>query len=52
MKNRINERPGVVVCICEKNGNISLWDPGAWYRTMTIRREKANQKEKKEHDDD
>ena len=43
MKNGINKRPGEVVCICEKNGNISLWDPGAWRRTMLLHYRKAEE---------
>ena len=49
---KINERPGEVVCICEKSGNISLWDPGAWVRTMTIHYRKANEGTEENHDDD
>lgn len=51
MKQKINERPGEVVCICEKNGNVSLRDPGAWFRTMTIRYREAEKKEKEKDDD-
>ena len=50
-KNRINERPGEVVCICEKSGNISLHDPGAWRRTMTLHYRKANEGKSKNDDD-
>ena len=52
MQNEINERPGEVVCICEKNGNVSLWDPGAWRRTMTIHYRQADKRENEEDDDD
>ena len=51
MQNKINERPGEVVCICEKNGNISLWDPGAWVRTMTIHYRKANEGKEENNED-
>lgn len=51
-KNRINERPGEVVCICEKSGNVSLLDPGAWRRTMTIHYRKANQRREDDESDD
>ena len=40
---KVNPRPGEVVCICEKSGNVSLWDPGAWRRTMTLHYRKANE---------
>ena len=49
---KINDRPGEIVCICEKSGNISLWDPGAWVRTMTIHYRKADKRENEEDDDD
>ena len=49
---RINSRPGEVVCICEKNGNVSLWDPGAWRRTEAIKHKKAKQKEDEKDDGD
>lgn len=49
---KINERPGSVVCICEKSGNISLFDPGAWRRTMTIHYRQANKMEEKTDDAD
>lgn len=52
MQNKINKRPGEVVCICEKDGNIILWDPGAWRRTMTIHYRKADKRENEENDDD
>ena len=56
MKNAINERPGEVVCICEKNGNVSLWDPGTWRRTMILHYRKAesgrNEEKEGENDDD
>lgn len=41
-RRKINERPGEVVCICEASGNVSLWDPGAWRRTMTLHYRQAN----------
>lgn len=47
----INERPGSVVCICEKNGNISLFDPAAYRRTEAIRRRKADARKEKENAD-
>ena len=50
LKRKINERPGEVVCICEKNGNVSLLDPGAWIRTMTIHYRKANEEGEKGND--
>lgn len=56
MKNAINKRPGEVVCICEKSGNVSLWDPGAWRRTMILHYRKAesgrNEEKEGENDDD
>lgn len=52
MQNKINERPGEVVCICEKDGNISLLDPGAWRRTMAIHYRQADKRENEEDDDD
>lgn len=52
MKNKINERPGEVVCICEKNGNMSVWDPGAWRRTMTLHYRKADKPDREEKDND
>lgn len=48
---KINERPGYVVCVCEKSGNISLFDPGAWKRSMTIHYRQANQPENAEKDE-
>lgn len=50
---KINERPGEVVCICEKNENISLWDPGAWHRAMALHYREADKPdtERKDHDD-
>ena len=37
-RRRANARPGVVVCVCEKDGKISTYDPGAWRRRMVERR--------------
>lgn len=34
MGKKINERPGVVVCICGKHGTIIRHDPGAYLRTL------------------
>lgn len=51
-RSRINSRPGEVVCICEKNENVSLWDPGAWWRTTKIKHEKAKKKGDKKDDGD
>lgn len=51
-KNKINERPGQVVCICEKSGNISMHDPSAWRRTIAIERERAKEGRKERDDDD
>ena len=46
-KRKNNERPGEIVCICEKSGNVSLHDPGAWRRAQAIRRRaKEGKKEK------
>lgn len=46
---RINERPGQVVCMCETSGNVSLWDPVAYWRTEKIRR--REEKERRRNDD-
>lgn len=46
-KRKINERPGEVVCICEKNGNVSMHDPGAWRRVQAIRRREKKEKKEK-----
>lgn len=51
-RSRINERPGEVVCICEKSGNVSLFDPGAWWRKMTLLHRKAEEKGENEDDAD
>lgn len=48
-KTKVNERIGEVVCICEKNGNISMFDPGAWRRARAIKKEKTG--ERKRNDD-
>lgn len=29
---KANPRPGCPVCVCEKNGKITLHDPSAWRR--------------------
>lgn len=29
---KVNPRPGYPVCVCEKNGRITLHDPSAWRR--------------------
>nr|DAP32608.1 MAG TPA: hydrogenase formation family protein [Caudoviricetes sp.] len=29
---KVNPRPGCPVCVCEKNGKITLYDPSAWRR--------------------
>ena len=39
-KRKINERIGEVVCICEKDGNVSMYDPSAWRRAQAIKKEK------------
>lgn len=44
-KRKINERPDEVVCVCEKSGNISLYDPGTWRRAQAIKRKKEGQKD-------
>ena len=31
---KINERPGEIVCICEANGNVSVYDPNAYLRAV------------------
>ena len=36
----------------KKNGNVSLWDPGAWFRTMNIHYRKANEETEENHDND
>ena len=35
------ERPGEVVCICDKHGNLVLCDPDAWWRKQRLLIEKA-----------
>lgn len=46
----LHRRPGEVVCICEKNGNISLFEPGAWRRTMLLHYRKADERKEEEND--
>lgn len=47
----INPRPGVVVAITDKRGEIIDYDPGAFYRREKIRREKQRENERRRNNE-
>lgn len=44
MQRKINPRPGVVVVVTGKDGEIALYDPGAYRRRDYLKNEKERQK--------
>lgn len=50
--NKINERPGVVACICRPDGVIVRHDPGLYLRELREQYARAERKEEEEHKDD
>lgn len=50
MRTESQPRPGIAVCICESNGRVSLYDPGAWMREQWRKQREAERTRKKEGD--
>lgn len=49
---KINERPGVAVCICRADGIIVRHDPGLYMAEVREQIARAKRKEKEENEDD
>lgn len=49
---KINERPGVVVCICGKNGTIIRHEPDLYMREVREQISRAGKKKKEVKKDD
>lgn len=52
MQRKINERPGVMVCICSKSGQIAMHDPGRYLRELREVYARAKKEEEENDDDD
>ena len=48
---KINERPGVAVCICGKNGTIIRHEPELYMRTLREEMARAAKKKEVKRDD-
>ena len=48
---KINERPGVAVCICGKNGTIIRHEPELYMRTLREEMARATKKKEVKRDD-
>lgn len=44
---KANKRPGFIVCTCDRNGKIELYDPAAW-RRAEYKRIRAIEKKERE----